>query len=184
MPSIGWGATPTCGASVKFSCAAPLPRARFVDRWCPRRGPEGTPIVTENAARPASSLTRHPLFILFAIGSIVTVLGTSVVKKRDWDDFTARARVELARYPVVGERLGEITKITIDRERRASISNENQVAMDLFGTIDIGTIQVEIVDGAHGYELVLGKSLQVGDREFPLVEGTAAPAAGEPASGD
>ena len=115
------------------------------------------------------------LWIIFFLGSIASVITVYVLTQQGWAEITERARAEMSLYPVVREQIGEIVEIRLDPERRASRSNPDQVAMDLFGTLGVGVVQVELVESEEGLDFIPGETLRVGDREYPLLRGDPPP---------
>ena len=110
------------------------------------------------------------LFGLFALGSVASVIAVPVFRAKLMNELTENVRQELASYPVVAERLGEITSIELDPSGREEGAPERQQVLILRGSLEIGRIAVEPIRGAHENSVIIGDTLKLNSGEvLPLV---------------
>ncbi len=118
---------------------------------------------------------------LFALGSMATVFGVAIASKRNWAEFVTAVERDLARYPIVEERLGRITEVSISRDSTSIDAEANQVTLQLRGDLDLGFVVVSVVEQPEGFVLDFGGELRLsGDSIVPLIPRveSSAPATG------
>lgn len=142
--------------------------------------PEGP---TAAGEKPRKSWGPRLFLALFAVGSMATVFGVAIASKRNWAEFVTTVERDLARYPIVEERLGTITEIQVATDRGSETNVGNQVTLQLRGQLDVGYVVVTVVELPEGgFQVDLGGELRLsGKSVVPLIprdESSADPSGG------